>query len=277
MPIRPSAYQRWILLLGFLLLSRSLRAEATTAVRIPHFTEPEISRVLKGVILTCAHLKGKADFSNTPQLITLPDMQRFGIDTDQYEMIAVEKAFFPFKMSKNAMDSLVQHLSCFNCLRGLKYYSKNDKRIQTLITECNAIDPPEAETSLHLAQPRTDSMLTHYFEMRDNRLGKNRFRCDILMSGTDIFVHNSSLDGMSKFIFHINDVSGYQMFYLFQYDGIAGGYFYTAIQLLQIKNAFLLKLGMLNPGNFANRIRAITVYIASYFGLNWQKELIASK
>jgi len=236
----------------------------------------EKSRLLRGEILTRVSLKGKSGFSTNPDEISMPNLDGFINDIDQYEMVAIEKAFFPFVFSDSALDSLIRHLLCFSCLSGIEYYSINDKKVQALVKECHLISNSDS-TGLAGKPSAEMQSLAHVFMMHDNRFGKLRFRCDLHISGMNILVSNTSLDSMSKLVFPINDAGEYRMFYLFQYDPDAKGLFYTAVQLMRIKNNFLLKLGKLSSGNFANRIRAITVYLAEYFGLGWNNRLIAAR
>lgn len=237
------------------------------------FTKREAEKVVQGNIITQAYLKYHNTISTEDHnyAISIPKT-KYTEDTEysEYEMIAVEKAFLPYRLDKKTILELYNNLTNYSKLSGIHYYSRSEARMRPFILSSFRIDTPDSK------HPIKDSAYgnivperTNYFRIEDNRFGKLIFESKVYNEENNMIIKNVCIQPMKKFAFTINNKGEYQLTYIFIYDRTAKGFFYYAFHAMRIRSDSILKLGLLRPENFANRLRAITIHMAKYFSIDW--------
>ena len=261
----------------FFSFHNGLRAENRLSVNnIINNQEKEV--LLHGGIITKCFLKNNkfVHSANTDAQMQLPETEYLGKDIGRYEMICVEKAFFPYKLTPESKMSIYNGLINASRLSGMKYYSKSDSKIETLIINSGRIHSPENR------KPAKDAIFTeihpktvNYFTIKDNRFGNLTFRSELYNEGNSFILKNVCIDPMEKFFISINNKEEYRLISFFIYDNNAKGYFYCSINAMRIRADYFLKLGVLSAANFANRMRGSTVHTAKLLGLEWMDKIKA--
>lgn len=243
------------------------------------FTQSEKSRVVKGEIINRSYLNENeaGNTSNNNNIINIPVTKYTPANLRQYEMICIEKAFFPYSLNSKSGLSFYNMLVSPSKLSGMKYYSVTDKKIQPFITKSSSIASPGNKKELKdpnfsLIRPE----YSQFFKITDNRFGEIIFRSKLYNSGDTFVLNNVSVQPMKKYMLTINKKKEYRLISFFFYDTEAGGFFYYSLQAMRIRTNYFLKLGLLNKESFANRIRAGTVHMAGLLGLDWSDKLNAS-
>lgn len=237
------------------------------------FTKREAEKVVQGNIITQAYLKYHNTISTEHHnyAISIPKT-KYTEDTEysEYEMIAVEKAFLPYSLDKKTILELYNNLTNYSKLSGIHYYSRSEARMRPFILSSFRIDTPDSKHTIKdSAYSNILPERTNYFRIEDNRFGKLIFESKVYNEENNMIIKNVCIQPMKKFAFTINNKGEYQLTYIFIYDRIAKGFFYYAFHAMRIRSDSILKLGLLRPENFANRLRAITIHMAKYFSIDW--------
>ena len=242
--------------------------------------EQEKQILLKGEIITKSFLKFNSTLHtpNTNAQIYIPETKYSGKDIEGYEMICVEKAFFPYNLTTEAKILFYNILADASKLSGMKYYSKTDSKTEVLITNSAKINSlehrkPVKNVLFEAIHPKT----VNYLTITDNRFGKLTFRSELFNEGNSFILKNVCIDPMEKYFISINNKEEYRLISFFIYDNKAKGYFYCSINAMRIRSDYFLKLGMLSAANFANRMRGSTVHTAKLLGLDWTDKIKAFK
>ncbi|MFH0974368.1 MAG: DUF6675 family protein [Spirochaetota bacterium] len=242
------------------------------------FSKTEKETLRKGNIITKSYLKynGIVHTSGTDAQISFPATGFIGKETAEYEMICIEKAFFPFALNDKTKLSIYNTLAAPSKLSGMRYYSKTSGKTGKLITGSQHID------STDMKKPLKDTVYTAispktvlYFKTTDNRFGSLLFRSEIYNDGDNFILKNVCIQPMEKYFILINNKEEYQLVSFFIYDKESKGYFYYSINAMRIRNDYFLKRKLLSAENFANRMRGSTVHIAKFLGLDWKDRLKA--
>lgn len=242
-----------------------------------YFTEQEKEEVLNGGIITTAYLKNHKIVSTRPYSVK-PEIPKTQYIKDSnyasYEMMAVEKAFIPFRLTNEAFRDSYNILTQYSSLSGVNYYSRTESKYLPFIKDSYRIRSPDDHKPVKdIAYNRIPAKQICYFEIEDNRFGKLTFESRVYVEGNNILVRNVSLQPMTKLLFKINEAGEYELNHFFLYDPDAAGFFYYAFHAMRIRSDFFLGLSNLTPENFADRIRAVTVHMVGYFGHDWSDRI----
>jgi hypothetical protein len=267
------------LLLLFIILFAAAHAYAEERISTNNFFDKaEREVVLKDGIITKSFLKNNnsAYTPNTNGQINIPVTQYTEKDLAGYEMICVEKTFFPYELTGESKLSVYNNLASAAKLKDMQYYSRTDSKIETLITSSSRIASSEDKT------PNKDSVYTsispktvNYFTITDNRFGDLTFRSELYSEGENFILKNVCVEPMEKYFISINNKEEYKLITFFIYNKESKGYFYYSINAMRIRSGYFLKLGMLSAENFANRMRGSTVHTAKLLGLDWGDKIKA--
>ena len=272
-------YERVVIVLVVMLMLIPVSAfTAEKAMLEQLINADEMKSVLEGKILTSVYLKNHEIYSNHLQddsTRVIKPANSESIDYSAYEMVAVEKAFIPFDLESEDFLSLYNRLTAFSRLAGISYHSQTDQKLQPYIIHSYLVESPENDVAvddkIHKAVPAD---YTAYFRIKDNRFGKLLMRSHVSTQNNNIIIKNRTLQPMTRFLIKINDAGEYEQQVFFLYDSYSRGFYYYAMQVMRIRSEFFLKLSQLTPSNFANRVRALTVYFAGVFGHDWQDRLV---
>jgi hypothetical protein len=238
------------------------------------FFEPEeVQKVLKGDICTFARFGNKirnTDGSNAVR--KLPVTEYIAKELEGYEMVTVEKAFFPYDLKTKSKLAFYNHLQEYSTLAGTLYYSRTDQKVQKLVLESYRVD------SADFKQKEKDNVHTQikdyhkdYVYLRDNRFGKIVFSSEIFHKNDHFVTKQTNIKPLSMFRIHVNDKGEYQLISFYIYDEDKKGYLYYAVHAMRVRGGLIKTLGRLSPESFANRIRAMTVHIAAFFEMDWSE------
>ncbi len=261
----------FIILFLSCIINFNIRASEKISIQ-KFFDSAEKETVLNGGIITKSFLKnaGDAYAADTKPDINIPPTRYTGADLKNYEMLCIEKAFFPLVLSAVSKLSVFNILASASNLKGMRYFSRTDSRIKTLILNSARIESPEKKTPIKEAVHNTiPPAIINYFTASDNRFGELTFRSELYNEGDNFIVKNVCIEPMEKYFISINNKEEYQVISFYIYDNAAGGYFYYSVNAMRIRSSYFLKLGMLSAENFANRIRGSTVHMAKLLGLDW--------
>jgi hypothetical protein len=265
-----------ILFFFYIINFNAYAAERISIVSL--FDRTEKDTVLKGGIITKSFLKnaGSAHTPNTNPEINIPLTQYTGADLKDYEMLCIEKAFFPYVLTSESKLSVYNILASASKLTGMRYFSRTDSKSETLILNSGRIESPEKKTSVkEVAYGTISPKIINYFITTDNRFGELTFRSELNNEGYSFILKNVCIEPMEKYFISINNKEEYQLISFYIYDKAAGGYFYYSINAMRIRSSYFLKLGMLSAENFANRIRGSTVHMAKLLGIDWDNRIKA--
>lgn len=241
------------------------------------FSQKELTEILSGKIISKTFLKNKgvilSGTRNKNPL--LPENPVFN-SIKGYEMLSSEKAFFPYKHNTELKILVPDLLSNISKLSGIKYYSVSDKKIRTLIessseTEDGGITGKDDNPAFK----NFTRAFVKYFIITDNRFGKLKFRSELFLKNNIYIIRNVCIQPMKKWMISINENEEYRLIYFFIYDKKARGFYYLGINAMRIRSDYLLKLGLLTPESFANRMRAQTIFYAGLFGIDWSNRIKA--
>ncbi len=188
------------------------------------------------------------------------------------ELIVIEKSFLPVSADPIEIFNL---LNRYSALEGMLYYSKSAKKVETLIQDAYRVESPENRNA---ATDRSFSSLsnnTSYFMMKDNRFGNLLYRSTILVEGETIAMVNTCMDPLKKMGFTIAGPGRYHMITILMRDQLSGGWFLYSVTTSPVRNTLFLRLKIVSPKSFGNRLRASTVHLARGVGLDWKNRLPA--
>lgn len=253
-------------LVGFLPLS----AGAAKLISVPSFIPAdEITVLRQGKIITRAYLKGSPPLNiGSRNDLMIARSEHIG-DFSNYEMVADEKAFIPYRLTDQNRLAFYNLLTAHSRLAGMKYYSITARKLAPFIIDSHTVET--AEGARKAADPVYGSIIKKresYFRVRDNRFGDMVFRSDLYNMGDCFIVKNTSTTPVSKYGMSLSGAGEYQMIHFLLYDREASGFYYYAVHALRIHNGALIKSGMLSTLSFANRLRAGTVHLAQMLGVD---------
>ncbi len=147
----------------------------------------------------------------------------------------------------------------------MKYYSRSEKRMKTLVLNSYKI------SSDSLPEMHEISGKVGYFFMEDNRLGKMKIRSHISESGSSVIQKNVCISRVRKWgmrVFDPGDFISYRIFFK-----TAGGYYYVSVQMMKVRSGIMKSLDLLGPENFGNRLRADTAHLFQTLGIRRRIDL----
>jgi hypothetical protein len=242
------------------------------------FSDAETKTLLDGELITKGFLKNTSlvHTANTDDLLNIPVSQYINKDLSSYEMLCTEKAFLKYELSEDSKLSLFNSLTAFSKLTGMKYFSRLDKNVKTLIADCHRIESAaDMKRADDIVYKTISPKTVNYFKITDNRLGDLVFRSELYNEGNNFILKNVCVQPIKKFFISVCNSEEYQLITFFIYDADAKGYFYYSINAMRIRSGYFLKLGKLSAGSFANRIRGNTAQIIKLLGLDWGDRLKA--
>ena len=252
-------------------------ADSSGQITLPaFFNENEITKLYNGEIITKAFFKNKDPkyTLNTDPDILIPTTRYTHKSLSEYEMICIEKAFFPYNLTDESKLSFYNILSAYSRLSGMKYFSITEKKIKKLIIKSERIESPgNKHIKEDIIHSRIVPKQVYYFRISDNRLGNLIFRSEIYNEGDIFIVKNICIHPIKKFFLSVNKKNEYLLISFFIYNKNYNGYFFYTVNAMRIRSNFFLRLG--TSESFANRIRAGTVHYAGLLGLIWQKKIRA--
>ncbi len=236
------------------------------------FFEPdEVDGVLQGDIYTFSRF-GK-EIKNTDgsnNVMKLPVTEYIAKELEGYEMVTVEKAFFPYDLKAKPRLAFYNHLQKYSTLAGTLYYSRTDQKAQKLVLESYRVDSTDfrqrEEDNVHT---KVKDFHKDHICIKDNRFGKILFRSEIFHKDDHFVTRLANVRPLSMFRLRLNDKGEYQLISFYIYDEDKSGYFYYALHAMKVRGGLIRRLGRLSPESFANRIRAMTVHIAAFFEMDW--------
>ncbi|MBL7188131.1 MAG: hypothetical protein ISS70_17550 [Phycisphaerae bacterium] len=237
------------------------------------FSPDEVDKVVQGDIYTFSRFGNKiknTDGSNTVR--KLPVTEYIAKELEGYEMVTIEKAFFPYDLKTKPKLAFYNHLQKYSTVAGTLYYSRTDQKVQKLVLESYRVD------SADFKQKEKDNVHTQikdyhkdYVYLRDNRFGKIVFSSEIFHKNDHFVTKQTNIKPLSMFRIRVNDKGEYQQISFYIYDEDKKGYLYYAVHAMKVRGGLIKTLGRLSPESFANRIRAMTVHIAAFFQMDWSE------
>jgi len=268
--MRPIAAKTTLILVLFL----SVSAVSSDSLSIEMFFDPdEVDGVLQGNIYTFSRFGKKIKNSDSSsRIMKLTVTEYIAKDLERYEMVSVEKAFFPYDLTKETELAFYNYLQKYSAMTGMLYYSQTDRKVQKLVLESYRVD------SADFRQREKDNVhaeIRNYHKdhiyVKDNRFGKIVFRSEIFHKNDHFVARLTNTRPLSMFRIPISGKGEYQLISFFVYDEDRKGYFYYAVHAMKVRGGLARKLGRLSPESFANRIRAMTVHIAAFLGMDWSE------
>ncbi len=240
---------------------------ANTLLINDFMNEKEIADVLSGSIITRMYLKNNALGENSDEFIKVPTTSYSKESFSEYEMITDEKAFFPYNLSEKDILEFYTIISSPSKLKGTKYYSRRDEKIDDLILDCYQIDDKNKRIN-DTVQTEIKEYIVGRFRQKDNKFGTLNFKSELYNQGNN-FVMIATCENAIPLI---SGKDEYKIISYFIYDEVNKGFFYYSVFAMRIRTEmFLTKNGLktLAPTTFSNRLRAATVQIAHLIGLDW--------
>jgi hypothetical protein len=111
--------------------------------------------------------------------------------------------------------------------------------------------------------------------MKDNRFGNLLYRSTILVEGDTLAMVNTCMEPLKKLGFTIAGPGQYNMITLLMRDRVSGGWFLYSVTTSPVRNTLFLRLKIVSPKSFGNRLRASTVHLARGLGQEWKNRLPA--
>lgn len=257
-----------------LVLFLNVLALSSHSLSIGKFFKPdEVNKVLQRDICTFSRFGNKirnTDGSNT--IIKLPATEYMAKELEDYEMVTVEKAFFPYDLKTKSKLAFYNYLQEYSNLAGTPYYSRTDKKVQKLVLESYRVDPTNfrKREKDHVHRQIKDYH-RDYVYLKDNRFGKIIFCSEIFHKNDHLVTKQINVKPLSMFRIPVSDKGQYQLISFYIYDKDKKGYFYYAVHAAKVRGGLIRTLGRLSPESFANRIRAMTVHVAAFFEIDWSK------
>ncbi len=238
------------------------------------FSAEEKNAVKNGDIITRAEVKGGGGYNLRGRTLALPGSSLVPSSLRYYEVLAEERAFMPFDISGTGHLKFYNGLFAYSRFKGLKYYSRTDKRFQPYILESGRVSGPESPSLL--ADPVYTAPAPRravYFRIRDNRFGDMMFLSEVVHRGEDFLISSSTTKPLSKMGVPIARAGEYRMMSFYFYSARDRGYFYYGLHAVRVRSGFFISSGLVNAESFANRLRAETVRRAGIAGLDWGSKL----
>lgn len=257
-----------------LVLLVNVSALPSHSLSIEMFFKPdEIREVLQGDICTFSRFGDKirnTDGSNT--IVKLPATEYMAKELEGYDMVTVEKAFFPYDLKTKSELALYNYLQRYSAFAGILYYSRTDKKVQKLVLESYRVD------STDLKQKEKDPVHTQiedyhkdHVYLKDNRFGKIVFCSEIFHKDDNFVTKQTNAKPLSMLGITVSGKGQYQLISFYMYDKERRGYFYYAVHAMKVHSGLIRRFGRLSPESFANRLRAMTVHIAAFFEMDWSR------
>jgi hypothetical protein len=263
------------ILLSFMYFSLSVNCQPVSTNDI--FSDKDISRITSGEIITRMYIKNNAVGENTDIKINVPKTSYCKEDFSNYEMITDEKAFIPYDLNDNSRIKFYNTLTAFSKLKGMQYYSKRIRKVETLILDCYQIESINKKNKIKdITYTSISSAVTNYFIQKDNRFGTLTFKSELYNEGDNFIFINTCQDKLSVLVFNAAGKEEYKFITYFIYNKEKKGFFYYTVNMMRIRNDVFLNSGSkltLFPTFFSNRLRAGTVHFVKLLGLNWDDKI----
>lgn len=266
-----------IIFLIQILMFVNLCAEGSLSLKT-FFSSEEIKKVLDGEIISRMCIKDNASGENTDLKIVIPRTKFADEDFSIYEVVIDEKAFIPYNLEEDSSKlKFYNILTAYSKLKGMKYYSRMRKDIETFILDSKKLDPDDFSPVDDVKYNEIKPGIENYFYQNDNKFGKLKFKSELYNDNENNFIMiNTCIQPVSKLFFVINKKDETKFVSYFIYSKEKQGFFYYAFNVMRVRLKFLLTkndIMTLNPTLFSSRLRASTVHLAKSLGLDWENKL----
>ncbi|MCX7679464.1 MAG: hypothetical protein N2316_09620 [Spirochaetes bacterium] len=230
--------------------------------------------VESGTIITRVSAPGRKSFRKPlGEKIVLPPISVIPKELNEYDIIAEEKAFFPYLLTAQNKIAFYNLLFRFSSFKGMQYFSKREKKIATYIIDCNTIVSMNDYTAI---PDREYSSIVPkrqgFFKILDNRFGEIIFQSEIIAEQNVFVIKNVNINPLQKFGHVLVPKGGLVNLAVYSYCSAKKGFYYYSVHAIKLgENSIITAL--LDPESVANRIRAETVHRASMLGLDLRSQL----
>ena len=240
------------------------------------FTVNESRAAASGEFLTSVILKGKGAVSSGGVEKNYPVQNTYiKVSFSDYDMIAVEKGFFPMEQSSFNRQKIYKSLTDFSMLKGMRYYSQTQKGSSTLIIDSYRISSGNDYSNENINDKSIPASSLSHFSIKDNRLGVLSFESEFF-SNSDNFISINTLTGKaSKYGMDIFYPGDYRIYKFLIYDKKLKGYFFYTAQFMKVRSGILSRLDLVKPESFANRVRGENIHFLKSIGIDRLSKLAA--
>ncbi len=239
------------------------------------FSEDEITQVLNGDIIPAMFVKYNSKGENSHEKISIPTSQYMPEDFDQYEVLAHEKAFIPYKADVAGKLRLLNIMNSYSKLSGMEYYSRRAGKKEKLILESYRTISVNGKKLDDINYTDLQNKTKSIFMQRDNKFGKMFYTSEVTIENDNFIMVNTSIVPISKAIISLNNPGDFKTYTILIYDENHQGYFYYSVLAMRVRVDIILKQQIFGPTTFSNRLRASTVKLASMMGHNLDDRLNA--
>ncbi len=242
------------------------------------FTVNETGYALSGEFLISVVLKGKGAVSSGGVEKSLPVMNSYlTASSADYDMVAVEKGFFPMEMNSWNRQKIHRSLTDFSILKGMQYYSQTQKGNAALILDSFRISSRNDYTTENINDKSIPSSSLSHFSIKDNRLGILTFKSEFISSGYNFISINTLTGRASKYGMDIFYPGDYRIYKFLIYDKKRKGYFFYTAQFMRVRSSILNKIDLIKPESFGNRVRGENIHFLKSIGVDRSSKLAAFK
>lgn len=243
------------------------------------FSLDELKRIDSGELISRMYVKYDPDkeSSDTDLYAKINKTEYFDRSLDEYDLIADEKGFIPYKLTDESKLKFYNILTSFSSLKGMKYYSRRDAKVTIFIKECYRVESLSGKKYNDITYSEIKPKLVSMFMQEDNKFGKLIYRSELYNEGDNFILINTNLEPVTKLMLTGAEKEDFKTYTFFIYDKEKSGFYYYSLVVLKAKSSLLLKQGLFGPTAFSNRLRAATVHLAKLIGFNWEDKLNAWK
>ena len=266
---------------GFILTAfifTSLLSAAPVINSKDFFTSGESRIAVSGEFLTSVLLKGKGDVKSGGVEKSSPVQNSYlTVSSADYDMVAVEKGFFPMDGNIWNRQKIHKSLTDFSVLKGMQYYSQTQNGNATLIVDSYRVPSKNDYSTENINDKFIPSASLSHFSIKDNRLGLLTFKSEFFSSGEDFISINTLTGRASKFGMDIFYPGDYRIYKFFIYDKKLKGYYFYTAQFMKVRSSILSRLDLVKPESFGNRVRAENIHFLKSIGIDRSWKIAAFK
>ncbi|OHD05996.1 MAG: hypothetical protein A2086_05035 [Spirochaetes bacterium GWD1_27_9] len=237
------------------------------------FSKEDISKLDNGELISRMYVKFNAKKENTDENIPIPQTKYNNEDFSIYEVVTDEKVFIPFELTDQSKLQFYNTLTSYSKLKGMVYYSRRAGKVEELIKKCYRVESLSETSYPDINYNQILPKVSNMFLQKDNKLGTLTFRSEIYNEADNFVMVNTCIEPITVGLLTINNSEEYKIYSFFFYDKEKKGFYYYTFQALRVNDNFILKLGVLAPTTFSNRLRASTVHLAKLLGIDWTNKL----
>jgi hypothetical protein len=238
-------------------------------------TQGEMMLAGKGELLTSVILKDKGNVTTPGMENPFPAHHSIMPQGTGFDMIAVEKGFFPMRNTGTNRLKIYKALTDYAALTGMVYYSRSDGVFSKLILGSYRVQSPDDYIKTGTGKDGVPEQTVSHVEFRDNRLGLLSFRNEVTAAGDNFIITGISTGTVSRFGMTIFYPGDYRIYKFLIYDRKLKGYFFYTAQFMKIRSDILNKMDLIMPESFGNRIRAENIHFMKMLGIDRTVKLAA--